>query len=220
MPNGRLQFTDAKAWGQRSEVYKMKFDYIKEVMRTASGEFHGGKVGAVLFENRANVCVGYSEALDSVKKTLFYGKADPHSCLHYTSDLPMSDSKFAVFNTDILHGIIGAHTETGELLKALLEGANLQILDYVNIKEEVGDVLWYLALIANACGFTLEDAMQTNIAKLRKRYPEKFTEDDAINRDVDAEREALEGSETYGIAQRLTPEEADALIKEANNEKF
>lgn len=37
------------------------------------------------------------------------------------------------------------------------------------------------------------DAMQKNIDKLRKRFPEKFTEDLANNRNLEKERKALEG---------------------------
>jgi NTP pyrophosphatase (non-canonical NTP hydrolase) len=41
----------------------------------------------------------------------------------------------------------------------------------------------------------LEEYMQKVIDKLRKRYPEKFDADKAINRDVDAERKILEGEQ-------------------------
>ena len=34
--------------------------------------------------------------------------------------------------------------------------------------------------------------MERNIAKLRRRYPEKFTEYDALNRNLEAERKELE----------------------------
>jgi NTP pyrophosphatase (non-canonical NTP hydrolase) len=47
--------------------------------------------------------------------------------------------------------------------------------------------------VVRSCGFTLEDAMVRNVAKLQKRYPDKFTPEQALNRDLVAEREALEG---------------------------
>lgn len=43
-------------------------------------------------------------------------------------------------------------------------------------------------------GITPEQCMNANIAKLRKRFPEKFTTHDAVNRDTDAEMNALKGS--------------------------
>lgn len=94
----------------------------------------------------------------------------------------------------LLHGSIGLATEAGELQDAvkrdLIYG---QPLDRVNVIEECGDVLWYLVLILTAVGSTLEEAKARNIAKLRKRYPEKFTEAQALNRDYTEERQALEG---------------------------
>jgi len=43
------------------------------------------------------------------------------------------------------------------------------------LREEIGDILWYLAAIIRAEGWEFEDIMEENINKLRKRYPEKFT---------------------------------------------
>ena len=40
--------------------------------------------------------------------------------------------------------------------------------------------------------FDLIDVATKNIAKLRARYPERFSEYDALNRDLDAERKVLE----------------------------
>ena len=43
------------------------------------------------------------------------------------------------------------------------------------------------------CGFTVEQAMERNIAKLFKRFPEKFNDTDATVRNLSEERRALEG---------------------------
>ena len=45
--------------------------------------------------------------------------------------------------------------------------------------------------MAAACGFTLEEAMQANIDKLKIHFPDGFSEDNALHRDTDAERDAL-----------------------------
>lgn len=93
----------------------------------------------------------------------------------------------------ILHATMGICTESGELMDAvkkhLLYGKEL---DYTNLKEEAGDLFWYVALLADAVGFTFEDTFDKNIAKLRARYPNKFTEHDALNRDLEKERQILE----------------------------
>lgn len=60
-------------------------------------------------------------------------------------------------------------------------------------------VLWYIKEIKKTCVGMLsmndinpEDVMETNIKKLAIRYPEKFTREDAEQRDLFAERKVLE----------------------------
>ncbi len=94
----------------------------------------------------------------------------------------------------LLHAAMGLCTETGEFMdmlkKHILYG---KPLDEVNLKEELGDKLWYTALALDELKATFDEVMQTNIDKLRARYPNKFTEADALNRDLDKERKILEG---------------------------
>ncbi len=93
----------------------------------------------------------------------------------------------------IMHAMIGVCTEAGELQdmvkKHLIYG---KPFDTVNVVEECGDLLWYIAVGLDACGVKMGDAMQRNITKLQLRFPDKFTEERALNRDLDAERAALE----------------------------
>jgi NTP pyrophosphatase (non-canonical NTP hydrolase) len=97
---------------------------------------------------------------------------------------------------DLLHASMGLVTEAGEfqdmLKKHVFYG---KPLDEVNLKEEIGDVLWYCAIALEALGTDFESVMETNINKLKARYPEKFTEDKAENRDLVKEREILENGE-------------------------
>jgi len=103
---------------------------------------------------------------------------------------------------ELLHAAIGISTEAGEILDAfkkhLIYGKDL---DIINITEELGDITWYMAIMTrylkNLTGATLEDdILELNIDKLKARYPEKFTEEKALNRDLDTEREILEGDIT------------------------
>jgi hypothetical protein len=48
------------------------------------------------------------------------------------------------------------------------------LLDQEALLLELGDVLWYLALIGSLFGWSLEQLVVATIAKLRKRYPEGF----------------------------------------------
>lgn len=96
-------------------------------------------------------------------------------------------------NEDLLHAIMGIYTEAGELTDALKKhlfyGAPL---DMANIKEELGDMFWYQSILLEWCGFTYEEVMEANIEKLRVRYPEKFTTQHALKRNLAKERKVLE----------------------------
>jgi len=47
------------------------------------------------------------------------------------------------------------------------------------IKENLGDTLWYIAMICNFFDWDLEDVLKENIEKLKKRYPQGFDFKDA-----------------------------------------
>lgn len=84
---------------------------------------------------------------------------------------------------DAIHALFGLTSETGELADTIKKHFIYnQPLDTVNLKEECGDLLWYIALLLSACGWTMEDCMKENIEKLKKRYPEKYTDKDALER--------------------------------------
>ena len=93
-------------------------------------------------------------------------------------------------NEDLLHGAIGVATEAGELLDAVKKHLYYgRVLDIHNLHEEIGDVMWYLAVLAEWSGADLGELMEANIAKLRVRYPEKFS--DVVVRDTQRELEGI-----------------------------
>lgn len=95
----------------------------------------------------------------------------------------------------LLHAAMGMATEAGEFLDALKKHLFYgKPLDTTNLKEEIGDQLWYLAIACDALGTDFETEMKRNIAKLRTRYPDKFTSENAIDRNVTSERFTLERS--------------------------
>jgi len=94
---------------------------------------------------------------------------------------------------DNVHMLFGMLTEIGELTDAFKKQmAYGKEVDWVNVKEEVGDLMWYIAGFCNINGFDLDKILETNIEKLKTRYPEKFTEENAVVRDLEKEREVLE----------------------------
>jgi len=137
--------------------------------------------------------------LDSVKKHLFYGKEislDNLSKNITTSENigNMSSFKDNQQMIDIFHGVVGVATEAGEMLKALLTYMQAGSIDLVNLGEEVGDAMWYQALILKRANLTFDKVITSNIQKLAIRFPEGFTSYKAINRDVAIERLDLEKS--------------------------
>jgi NTP pyrophosphatase (non-canonical NTP hydrolase) len=85
------------------------------------------------------------------------------------------------WNTDpqrrdrIANATLGLAGEVGEVVepikKHLFHGRSL---DIGNLTKELGDVLYYVAILADELGITLEDVATTNTLKLRERYPNGF----------------------------------------------
>lgn len=177
------------------------FDYIAEAAQTVSPGFYGELVPYRFLKFHMEKAIHALNELDAIKKALFYGKpllGLPDGVSKDTDGLGCPDTMGpdAGVTMDIVHGILGVATEGGEMLEALyaayFEGKEF---DKVNLLEESGDVMWYLALLLNKPqpGVTFEAVQHLNIDKLRKRYPDKFTNYDALNRDLDGERKVLEG---------------------------
>lgn len=78
-------------------------------------------------------------------------------------------------DSDLAYLTLGMVGETGEVAehikKHLRHG---KPLDYAELKKELGDALWYLAVMAYELGFRLEDIAADNIVKLKNRYPGGF----------------------------------------------
>ena len=93
----------------------------------------------------------------------------------------------------ILHSICGLSSEVGELMDAIKKSKIYgRSLDRVNLVEEMGDVMWYFAILADELGVSFEEIWEKNINKLRQRYPEKYSDASFDQRDVVAERKILE----------------------------
>lgn len=107
--------------------------------------------------------------------------------------LEMSDKHFM-----LLHATMGLCTEVGEFTDAMKKFLFYgKPLDYPNLREELGDIEWYMALAHAALETTHEDTWRINIEKLKARYPEKFNEFLALNRNLEKERKILEGDWNY-----------------------
>ena len=184
------------------------FDYVAEAHLTASPHFYGDSVPLSYFAHVVGQAIDALSNLDEIKKALFYGREIDVPQVASEGAHPVTLAKLPEWiATDaseeadraainIIHGIIGKATEAGELLELLHATAiHGETFDVANAGEEVGDGFWYDALLARACGLTFEGIQRTNIAKLRYRFPDRFTEYDANNRDLFGERRILEEGE-------------------------
>ena len=99
-------------------------------------------------------------------------------------ELAMTTLNPALDKKDVLiNGVMGLCGESGEVIdvvkKWLAQGHEL---NREKILAELGDVAWYLAEVAYALDTPLEEVLEGNINKLKKRYPEGFDTDKSINR--------------------------------------
>ena len=77
-------------------------------------------------------------------------------------------------------GLTGEAGEVADLIKKhLYQGHDLPC---EKIVEELGDMMWYIALTADLIGKGMEEIMQANIDKLWSRYPHGFRAEDSIHR--------------------------------------
>ena len=85
-------------------------------------------------------------------------------------------------NLRLLHASLGLTTEAAEIAdiikKHLMYGKTMD--GFHHLIEECGDLLWYMAIICDVTGVSLEEIMRKNIEKLAKRFPREFLERDAM----------------------------------------
>lgn len=103
--------------------------------------------------------------------------------------LAMTTLNPALDKKDVLiNGVMGLCGESGEAIdivkKHLAQGHEL---DKEHLAKELGDIAWYLAETAYAIGYPLEEIFQMNIDKLKKRYPEGFSTERSLSRNVEEE---------------------------------
>lgn len=82
----------------------------------------------------------------------------------------------------LYHAIFGLNSEAGEVAGILQKKYQGHKVDKVHLKKELGDCCWMIAEACEALGFELEDVMQTNIDKLKKRFPEGFDVEKDLHR--------------------------------------
>lgn len=76
---------------------------------------------------------------------------------------------------ELMQQVLGLADEAGEVLAKFKkwirdDDADFAKLDHANLKKELGDVLWYIAVVADDLGLSLDDIANYNIEKLASRH--------------------------------------------------
>lgn len=75
----------------------------------------------------------------------------------------------------VLNGCLGLSGEVGEfndmIKKWIFHEKNI---DIEHAKKELGDVMWYVAMICHSAGWNLDEILEMNVSKLKSRYPDGF----------------------------------------------
>lgn len=69
-------------------------------------------------------------------------------------------------------GLSGEVGEFNDMLKKWI--FHEKELDVVHAKKELGDIMWYVAMMCHSFGWELDEILQMNVDKLKARYPQGF----------------------------------------------
>lgn len=147
------------------------------------------------------VCLG--NILDQIKKNAMYGKpynienfrtdfTNSFSYMNELSSVSLNDVETLDINIRLYHAIIGISCQSAELTKALADNILYVEYDYNNLCDNLRNIRWYLSFGYDELNIGWDKSFESVIEKLRIRYPDKFSSKHAIERDLDAERVALE----------------------------
>lgn len=85
------------------------------------------------------------------------------------------DSNMTVDISEVICACLGLSGEVGELVDMVKKFVfHKTPMDDNHFRKEIGDIMWYIALLCHACGYNLDDILEMNIDKLKKRYPDGF----------------------------------------------
>mgnify|MGYP001196004729 CR=1 FL=1 len=87
--------------------------------------------------------------------------------------------KFDIPDKEILTWGLGIAGEAGDIASCIKKTIIHDNDQKIGIRENIGDTLWYAAMICNFFGWDMQEVLNENIEKLKKRYPNGFTIKDA-----------------------------------------
>lgn len=82
----------------------------------------------------------------------------------------------------LCHAVFGLSSEAGEVSGILQKVYQGHGIDIEHFKKELGDCLWMIAEACDVFGIDLDEVMEINIEKLKKRYPDGFSAERSLHR--------------------------------------
>lgn len=104
---------------------------------------------------------------------------DKQSLKEYQELCKLTAKKFETKDHEILIWGLGIAGEAGDVASCIKKTVAHKNDQRAGIKENIGDTLWYMAMICNFYGWDFQEILSENLEKLKKRFPNGFTEKDA-----------------------------------------
>lgn len=176
--NGTRETAERRFWtpSGRATTGSSRSAFLAEAERTLSQAFHDELAPPRLTRRIVLEALEAGRLVDSLKRTLFYGKAaGPAAALRRrgirgpspASTSAASTARFSMRRS----GSSARQPKSSKPRSRRMGGAGL---DDVNLLEEAGDVEWFLSVFYRRLGLPPEDARDVVVAKLRRRYPGRF----------------------------------------------
>lgn len=83
--------------------------------------------------------------------------------------------KFETREKEILTWGLGITGEAGDVASCIKKTFAHDNDQRAGIRENIGDTLWYAAMICNFFEWDMQEVLDENIEKLKKRFPQGFT---------------------------------------------
>lgn len=86
----------------------------------------------------------------------------------------LTAKKFENPEKEILTWCLGIAGEAGDVASCIKKTFAHDNDQSLGVRENIGDTLWYAAMICNFFSWDLQDILNDNLEKLKKRYPQGF----------------------------------------------
>jgi len=103
----------------------------------------------------------------------------------YQETCKKTSEKFETDEKEILTWGLGVAGEAGDVAGCIKKTFSHNNDQKEGIRENLGDTMWYIAMICNFFNWDMDKVLEENVKKLKKRYPNGFTFEDAKRDRID-----------------------------------